>query len=192
MHETWMRPNTRVFAFLLVVAGLFCMASLGVGFLIPNRPTGPRIARIVCFLASAALAGTCLWIGTRWRSPRLAYEDGHLIVNLGTFAPILVPIQLVEVFFLGQGPSLLPNSTRSSEGKTSETRTVVVRLAEKVQQWRHRPVAPKLGHWCDGYITIRGTWTEPITEELVSRLNSRLVEIHRQQESAKPREATTE
>lgn len=41
-----------------------------------------------------------------------------------------------------------------------------------------------LGQWCGGYITVRGTWCESITADLMQGLNRRLVEAHRQQAAA--------
>lgn len=115
------------------------------------------------------------------RQPRLAYGNGELWVFLGTPLPIRVPIDLVECFFLGHGPSLLA----PANDKEPETQTIVVRLAESATDWKHRDVKPALGHWCDGYIVIRGTWCEPISPELVQRLNARLVEAHRQERQAR-------
>jgi len=117
-----------------------------------------------------------------WSSsqPRLAYSDGYLVVFLGTLGPLHVPIELVECFFLGYGPSLIPLI-----GGKLQTSTIVVRLAESAKEWKHRDVSRQLGHWCDGYIVIRGTWCEPISAELVQRLNARLVEVHRQVKAAR-------
>jgi hypothetical protein len=54
-----------------------------------------------------------------------------------------------------------------------------VRLAERARQWHHRPVRRALGRWCDGYIVIRGIWCEPISAELVHRMNAKLIETKR-------------
>ncbi len=61
-----------------------------------------------------------------------------------------------------------------------ETSTVVVRIAERALDWHQRPVKTMLGQWCGGYITVRGTWCEPITAELIQRLNHRLVDVQRE------------
>ena len=94
--------------------------------------------------------------------------------------PCAWPIDIVEVLFMGQGP-VLPGS--KNEEKT-ETKNAVIRIAEKATEWHARPVRRELGSWCDGYIIIRGTWCEPLSVELLNALNSRLVDIHRQQRSA--------
>jgi len=120
-------------------------------------------------------------------SSRLAYEAGYLLVNLGaTGGPIRVPIDVVECFFLGQGPTLLPRPFLTHDA-IDETSTIIVRLAESASEWKHLDVKAALGLWCDGYITIRGTWCEPITVDLVRRLNHHLVDAHRE---ARGQEAT--
>lgn len=115
--------------------------------------------------------------------PRIAYESGQLLVYLDFLRPTRVPIDIVECFFLGQGPSSLPKLN----GREPETQNVVIRLAESATDWKHRDVRPVLGHWCEGYITIRGSWCEPITPALMRRLNQRLAEAHREQQAAKLR-----
>ena len=49
------------------------------------------------------------------RLPRLGYQDGDLLVYLGSATPMRVPIDIVEVFFLGQGPALM--KSRSGQGR---------------------------------------------------------------------------
>jgi hypothetical protein len=91
-----------------------------------------------------------------------------------------VPIDIVEVFFLGQGPSELPKL----HGREPETQNVIIRLAESATNWKHRDVKPAIGLWCEGYITIRGSWCEPITPEIMRKLNHRLAEIQRERKAA--------
>jgi len=120
--------------------------------------------------------GLCVYLLTQ---PRLSYANEHLCVRLRPGKPIEVPINVVECFFLGQGPALLPRRLGDSD-KIEETSTIVVRLAESAEQWKHFDVKPALGLWCDGYITIRGTWCEPITNEVLKRLNDKLIAAHRE------------
>ena len=62
----------------------------------------------------------------------------------------------------------------------TETAAVVIRLAESASAWSHREVKPALGKWCEGYITIRGTWCERLDIAKVNRLNQRLAEVQRE------------
>jgi hypothetical protein len=43
-----------------------------------------------------------------------------------------------------------------------------------------------LGKWCGSYITIRGTWCERLSVELVQRLNVRLAEMHARGARSRP------
>lgn len=120
---------------------------------------------IVALTATVVLA-FLLWQATR---PRLAYADGSLLVYLRAGKPIAVPIDVVECFLLGQGATLL------EDGRfPSRTVTLLVRLAEKRTEWAHLEVHRLLGAWCGGQITIRGTWCEPLTLDVVNQLNERL------------------
>jgi hypothetical protein len=179
MPEVWLRTNRRALAIGLVLPG--CLLIVGV-----------------------AAVGYCLWAGVHWAvstlavmlalaplwmigellyamtQPRLAYEAGELLVYLEPTRPTRVPIEIVECFFLGQGASELPKL----QGREPETQNIIVRLAESAVEWKHRDVKPALGHWYEGYITLRGSWCEPIDRELMRRLNQRLVEVQRERKAA--------
>jgi hypothetical protein len=129
----------------------------------------------ILLLAGIAIAASLAW---QMKRPRIGFQNGHLLFYLRTKDPIAVPLEVVEGFLLGQGPTLRPGERHSTE----QTRTVVVRLAEKATEWSRREVKPALGSWCEGYITIRGTWCEPLDVDLVQRLNRQLTAA-RQQES---------
>jgi hypothetical protein len=86
--------------------------------------------------------------------------------------PIAVPLEVVEAFFAGQGPAHLPvvsNQPRSVN--------LVARLSRRNPEWAQQPVKPALGNWVDGYVTIRGSWCEPLNGETIRRLNRRLKEL---------------
>jgi hypothetical protein len=141
-------------------------------------------SRIGLTVGAALLALAAIWLTfllIRARQARLAYDDGQLLVYLRGLNPIRIPIEVVECFFLGQGASLLPPSLHGKHGEGAETATVVVRLAEAAREWSHVDVWPSFGLWCEGYITIRGTWCEPLDGELIAGLNRRLVAVHRAQ-----------
>ena len=55
----------------------------------------------------------------------------------------------------------------------------MIRIADSATEWRQQEVKPQLGKWCEGYITIRGTWCEPLSIDLINRLNERLAEVNR-------------
>jgi hypothetical protein len=156
----------------LVLPGLILAA--GVIGIVWSQATGRHWGWAAFFLPLAVLPlwmiGELLYAMTQ---PRLAFEGGELLVYLEPTRPTRVPIEIVECFFLGQGPSELPKL----KGREPETQNVIVRLAESATEWKHRDVRPSLGHWCEGYITIRGSWCEPISAGVMKRLNQRLAEV---------------
>jgi hypothetical protein len=185
MAEVWLRTNRR---------------ALLVGSILPATVLAALVAALVWSLVSGQHWGLSAALGaaafvTLWLMaglihttalPRLAYDNGDLLVYLDLHRPTRVPIDIVEVFFLGQGPSELPKL----EGQEPETQNVIVRLAESAAEWKHRAVRPALGQWCEGYITIRGAWCEPITPEIVRHMNHRLMEIQRERKAEKAQAAS--
>ena len=170
MAETWLRVNTRV-----LVAGTIPVVLLGLmggvlaTGLIPviDRPwlrVGGWVVVAVAALVIAALL-------RQMARPRLACDGTHLIVDFGAIRPFRVPLEAVEVFFQGQGPAMLKGWNEKAKAAN-----IGVRLAERAEDWHARDVKPVLGAWCEGYITIRGTWCEPIHPEVIHRLNRRLRE----------------
>ena len=107
------------------------------------------------------------------RQPRIAYADGQVLFHLDHGPPIAVPVELVEAFFLGQGPLMLPGSPASGDA----TVNLVARISQRDPSYAKREVKPALGAWCDSYVTIRGTWCEPLNGEVIRRLNRRLREV---------------
>lgn len=178
--EVWLRTNRRALALSMVLPGLLLGAAMAA--------IAWSLATQQYLLVSgvlAAIVGVLLWmLGSlyyAWSLPRLAYQEGELLVYVEVHQPTRVPIDIVEVFFLGQGPSELPKL----RGREPETQNVIVRLAESATEWKHRDIRPAVGMWCEGYITIRGSWCEPITPAIMRRLNHRLAEIQRERKAAR-------
>lgn len=176
MKEVWLAPNRRA----IWLGCVPPLMSLAVGvWLVFGKSIGDFLwLRIIGgALIIFGLAMIFLLLGQA-RIPRIAYEGGEVIFFLGTKEPIRVPLQVVEAFFLGQGPVKLPGARRPPQAVN-----LVARLAQRYPEWANRDVKHALGSWCDGYVTIRGTWCEPLNVELVRRLNRRLLELKTQMES---------
>jgi hypothetical protein len=169
MAETWLRPNRRALSLGLLLPLL--MLGVGVPLTIFSQSTYARVPGAL--LAASGLLGA-VGIGWQMLRPRLSYERGCLAVYARSAGPYRVPIDFVEGFLLGQGPSMLPGK----QHERTETTTIVVRLADAAVDWAERDVHPSLGKWCGGYITLRGTWCEPLSVDLVGRMNVRLAEVH--------------
>jgi hypothetical protein len=135
----------------------------------------PLWVRIIGYVLLAISALIAISVFYELKRPRLAYGNGKLQVYLRPGPPVNVPIELVEGFLMGQGPSMLPGQ----KFEQAETTTVVVKLADSAEEFSHIDVKPQYGKWCDSYITIRGTWSEPLNVALVQRLNQRLYEVTR-------------
>lgn len=172
--ECWLRPNRRILSIGLALPLLLTILGLTTALAISPES---RLAWVhwlggALVVVGVLMASVLLYL---MYLPRLGYRDGHLLAYLLSTRPVYIPIENVECFFLGQASTQLTASPASE----SETMTIVVRLAESARQWHQRDIKPALGRWCDGYITIYGTWCEPINGAVAQRLNDRLIEAHR-------------
>lgn len=176
LHETWLRPNRRANLFgcvpIALAMGLGAWLALG----LPTLAGGWRMLGVVIAAAGGAALVALL---NQLRSARIAYYDGRVLFRLAGRGPIAVPVGIVEAFFLGRGPATLPGGVGSGQ----ETVNLVARLSQRETDWAQRDVKPALGQWCGGYVTIRGTWCEPLDDEVIRRLNRRLKEVQSQWES---------
>ena len=176
MAEPWILSNRRALAFGLLLPALVLVLGLLLAFG-PETRFGAWQRGAGYVLGALGLIGIGALV-RQMQQPRLAFEDRELLVYLRGGAPIRVPIEIVEGFLLGQAPSMLPGKHEDVEAST-----VVIRLSDKASEWSHQEVKPALGRWCDGYITLRGTWCEPLSVRLVNRLNRRLAEVVSQAQS---------
>lgn len=173
-RQVWLRSNRRAVA----VAASIPLAGLTVAvFLLAASAWWIKLLGGLLLLGSALVAVS---LAVVWYTPLLAVEDGVLLVHLGWTAPQRVPLDAVECIFLGHQQADLPGT----DGRLAKCKAVVIRLAESAQDYHHRPVRPSLGQWRDGYITIGGTWCEPITAELLQSMNARLREFHMHRRAA--------
>lgn len=132
------------------------------------------------WLGGATTAGSLLlaaMVAYQMTLPRLAAERGNLLVYLQSAQPLRIPLEVVEIFFLGHGESLTPGIAN----QPGKSRTVVIRLAEAATQWHNLPIRTPFGESRESYLIIRGTWCEPLTVDVLQRLNQRLTEAHRAQ-----------
>jgi hypothetical protein len=176
MTETWLAPNRRVLALALLPVGLLGGASAAV--VLGSAPPVVRGLAVAVLLVSLVLA---MGLTLQWLRPRIAYCQGEVLFYLRARSPIAVPVEVVEAFFLGQGPAQLPGASDQTE-----TVNLVARISQRAPQWAHQEVKVALGRWCDGYVTIRGTWCEPLTGEVIRRLNRRLREVSQLNKSETP------
>lgn len=165
----WLRPNTRALCMGMILP--MVAISIGIALLFAFENPAARISGGLLASLGGALTLFLVW---QMALPRLAYDDGHLLVYLQASRPIRVPIEIIECFLLGQAPTMLPGKRHEH----AETASVVIRLSETAADWADREVKPALGKWCGGYITLRGTWCEPLDVTVINRLNAQLAEAH--------------
>jgi hypothetical protein len=183
-RQSWLGPNVRAVPVALVAPALVFAA--GAALAVVAHLWVGRAWLIGLGWGIAAWGVVSAMVLTYWLTrPRLAYQDAELLVNLRFGAPVRVPVQIVECFFLGRAQSRMTPSQSTSP----QTAALVVRLAESATAYHRAKVTRFLGTWQDGYITILGTWCEPLGGELLGRLNERLVRAHREQRSTIDKEA---
>jgi hypothetical protein len=171
MLEIWLKPNRRAVGFACVPPVL--LGAIGLGMLTGAPAADRYVWRGIGALLMFAAATLIAMLIRQLLRPRIAYRDGHVLFYLRSGRPFEVPAQFVEAFFLGQGPAKLPGSVAKQE----ETINLVARISQRQTEWAQQLVKPSLGRWRDGYVTIRGTWCEPLGAELIRRLNRRLTEV---------------
>jgi hypothetical protein len=172
MQEVWLRPNRRVLGLGMIAPAIFTI--IGVALFFTARSNENTLVQVLG--AAFALMGLILIAiaAIFLRTPRLAYAPNELLVFLRVGPPYRVPISIVECVFMGKHAASLPGG-----GAPVPVQGVVIRLAEKATDFHNRHAKPALGMWADGYITVHGAWCEPLTVELVQRLNARLAEVQK-------------
>jgi hypothetical protein len=170
MREVWLHPNRRAILFgclpPLIIVAIGAWMAFG---------RGPHAHSTWQWLGAAAMllgVGTTALLLYQLRHPRLAFQNGHVLFYLRSGSPIAVPVQVVEAFFAGQSPAHLPGMKKQPQAVN-----LIARLSQRHTEWAHQSVKPALGNWSDGYVTIRGTWCQPLDAELIRRLNRRLKEV---------------
>jgi hypothetical protein len=168
MTDIWLTSNRRVILMAMLPVGLLGAVSLA----ILTRDAVP-IIHVLASLGLILVIALLIGLLQQLFRPRIAYRDKHVLFYLRARSPIAVPVKVVEAFFLGQGPAHLPVSSSSN----TKTVNLVARLSQRATEWAQQEVKPALGNWSEGYVTIRGTWCQPLTGELIRQLNRRLHDV---------------
>jgi hypothetical protein len=170
MREIWLQPNRRALWFGAVPPTLLFLLGAWIAFS-GEQPVADWRMWLGggLMLVGATLAGAVI---AQLRRPRIAYLDGTVEFYLRSATPLGVPVELVEAFFLGQGPLMLPAAPQRDA-----TVNLVARISQRDPSYAEREVKQALGAWSESYVTIRGTWCEPLNGELIRRLNHRLREV---------------
>lgn len=176
MTQILLRGNRR-FGILCVVIAL--IVALAAGAMLSIDPN--IFAICIAGFALVLAVGLCWFSWNCFFRPRLAITSDELLVNVTVFSKTFrVPLDAVEVFFMGQGAvrGTEPGHPKDYEGAVAAN--VIVRLAEAASEWHNQKSQLWLAVWDDGYITIRGLWCEDIQQELLKTMNKRLAQAKRQ------------
>ena len=178
--EVWLRGNLRpvgsLAAVAAVISGSLLLAATG-----ESVPVWGKILLVVlCGVLTLVIAVLAL-VASR---PRLSYRDGLLRVRLTPLAVEDVPVELVECFFLGSSAVAVAGYSPKSVALPSQLAvrrvgTLVMRLAERADQWQARPTFAPWGEWLAGAVVFDGRWCEPLSIAGVVQLSRRLVEAKR-------------
>jgi len=171
MTEVLLRPNRRALWFGMLSAA--AVGGIGLWLATGRVASGSDLSRWIGVAMSGASLCILAMLAWQLRQPRVALRDGNVLFYLRRGGPIAVPIGIVEAFFLGSGPATLPAGIQSQQS----TVNLVARLSQRETQWAQQEVSAALGRWCEGYVTIRGAWCEPLNGEVIRRLNRRLKEV---------------
>jgi hypothetical protein len=176
-YEVWIRPNRRPYAIQAAVGALIILVGAAV-FLVAGESSLLRFFGFVGLVLGTWMA----WVNLQccWR-PRVARSSRNLLMYVHGSRPIQIPLEVVEVFFHGQSPlDVQARTPHHTEPVGLESLNIVVRLAERAVDWQQHTVSPSVAKWCGGYISLFGTQCEPITAELLTKLNAQLVQAHRE------------
>lgn len=176
MPQVLLRSNRRITTLIATLAGLgFAVAAITMWCW-----PGNSMVRWACILVALACFGCGISAVQMFRKPRLALTSAELLVFVRLFGkPFRVPIEFVEVFFLGQGAVAGTEPGHPKEYRGAVAANVIVRLAEADNSWHVRSINQWLGVWAEGYITIRGLWCENIDQELMKKMNQSLMAAKR-------------
>jgi hypothetical protein len=169
MRETWLHTNRRALWFGTSFPLLLTLLGAGLAWSAAAEQTWLKWLGLALVAIGACLVAVLL---AYLRRPRIAYDDGQVLFHLQNGPPIAVPVELVEAFFIGQSPLMLRGAPQHDV-----TVNLIARISQRDPNYAKRDVRPALGAWCDSYVTIRGTWCEPLDGEVVRRLNRRLREV---------------
>lgn len=167
MQEIWVHTNRRA----LGIGALLPLLTAVIGGWIGVAANSTWLSSagwVLCGVSSLLVVSLAM----QMRRPRVAFESDQVLFHLRSGPPIAVPVELVEAFFLGQGPATLPG-TRQGDAIVN----LVARISQRDPRFAECEVKPALGAWCDHYVTMRGTWCEPLHGELIRRINHRLREV---------------
>lgn len=175
MTQTLLRSNLRIGIAAVVLVTV--LAGLSLGCVLMSSAVAVRAVGGSLFVALLPLAFASLLYCCR---PRIAIDERQLFVYVALFrGPVRIPLDVVEVFFIGQGPVSGDEPGHPTGYQGAVAANVIVRLAEQAPQWHDRKINQRMGVWTEGYITVRGMWCEDIDQDRLKEMNRALINAKR-------------
>ena len=176
--RVWLMGNHRAGAAALLGGVVAALLLLLVLLFACRAAAGTWNWRVAAALAALPLAAGAALAAAAAR-PRLVPRGDRIVVRVGLVAGEEVPLGIVECFFLGSRlePPSVDDGTRGGQ----RVRTLVMRLAERATGFASRPSFPLFGSWSEGSVTFDGRWCEPLSVDLVRRLNRELAAAKRRE-----------
>lgn len=177
--DVWLRGNMRpvlglAAAVTIIGAGLTAAVFLA---------GGPTLGKWLVCGSWIVATGFVAALAAAAMRPRLVHRvdsksDNVLEVRLAPGAAHAVPLDVIECFFMGS-QRLEPADAVADDQPTHRVGTLVMRVAERAEDWQARPTFAPWGTWQDGAIVFDGRWCEPLSVELARRLSAKLVDAKR-------------
>ncbi len=175
--EVWLRGNPRPVAALAAVSLAGTLLLLGTWWAWSGEGWGYGLISVVA-AGELAVVGLLGWSAVR---PRLARVDLRLVMQLHPLHASVIPIDMVECFFLGSNGCDPQGRPSGEQPPTFRVGTVVMRLAERADHLKAGSSFRPWATWENGYVVFDGRWTEPISAAVIKRLNADLVATRREQ-----------
>jgi len=174
--EVWLRGNVRPVAALAVVAALV----LAGGIAATTLSTAGRPFRPAALAAGAVAAAGIGLLAAAAARPRLLLDRQALVVRLAPGRVETVPLDVAECFFPGSHPLTRGGEQTCEHHAAFRVNTLVLRLAERADDYRRRATFTPWGTWDDSYVVFDGRWCEPLSPELARQLGRRLIDAKRE------------
>lgn len=167
MNEIWLHANRRLAIPIIAVLDLAASGVAAAAFITGWGTTWGTIAFALAAAVVMLVVPGLFFVACQ---PRISSDGRTVKLGVRFGLPVAVPIEFVEAFLLGKGPTYLPGY----DDYRTEATTLIVKLADRAAEFEKLETNLRIAAWCGHYVTFRGTWTEPLSVELVNRLNERL------------------
>jgi hypothetical protein len=174
--EVWLRGTVRPVAALAAVAAVVLAGGIAATTL--TAAGRPFLAAVLAACGVVA-AGIGLLAAAASR-PRLMRDRHALVVRLSPGRVETVPLDVAECFFPGSNPLTRGGEQTCEHHAAFRVNTLVLRLAERAEDYRRRMTFTPWGTWDDSYVVFDGRWCEPLSPDLARQLGRRLVDAKRE------------